>query len=75
MAKRRVDKDVAEAAALPGVEIHFIKESVVLTPDSRSSEKLAHEIKVVLAKNYIDNLSEETRKGMLEKARQGIWPS
>ena len=58
-----------------GVEIHFTKESVVLTPDSRSSEKLAHEIKVVLAKNYIDNLSEETRKGMLEKARQGIWPS
>jgi len=28
-----------------------------------------------MAKNYIDNLSEETRKGMLEKAEQGIWPS
>jgi hypothetical protein len=25
--------------------------------------------------DYIDNLSEETRKGMLEKAEQGIWPS
>jgi site-specific DNA recombinase len=34
-----------------------------------------HGIKVLMAKNYIDNLSEETRKGMLEKARQGIWPS
>jgi hypothetical protein len=28
-----------------------------------------------MAKNYIDNLSEEPRKGMLEKAEQGIWPS
>src|SRR5581483_11051165 len=41
----------------------------------RSSEKFMHGIKVLMAKNYIDNLSEETKKGMLEKARQGIWPS
>jgi len=58
-----------------GLEIHFVKENVVLSPDSRSSEKFMHGIKVLVAKNYIDNLSEETRKGMLEKARQGIWPS
>jgi len=58
-----------------GLEIHFVKENVVLSPDSRSNEKFMHGIKVVMAKNYIDNLSEETRKGMLEKARQGIWPS
>ena len=57
------------------LEIHFVKESVVLSPDARSSEKFMHGIKVLLAKNYIDNLSEETRKGMTEKAEQGIWPS
>ena len=34
-----------------------------------------HAIKVLMAKNYVDNLSEETRKGMSEKAEQGIWPS
>jgi site-specific DNA recombinase len=28
-----------------------------------------------MAKNYVDNLGEEVRKGMLEKARQGHWPS
>lgn len=28
-----------------------------------------------MAKAYIDNLSEETRKGMIEKAQQGHWPS
>ncbi|MDY6893772.1 MAG: recombinase family protein [Chloroflexota bacterium] len=57
------------------LEIHFVKENVVLTGDSRSSEKFMHGIKVLMAKNYIDNLSEETRKGMTEKAEQGIWPS
>jgi len=30
---------------------------------------------VLMAKNYIDNLSNETPKGMTEKAEQGIWPS
>ena len=57
------------------VEIHFPKEGVVLSRDSRSSEKFMHGIKVLMAKNYIDNLSEETRKGMTEKAEQGLWPS
>src|SRR5512144_1939537 len=43
------------------VEIHFPKEGVVLSRDSRSSEKFMHGIKVLMAKNYIDNLSEEAR--------------
>ena len=57
------------------IEIHFVKENVVLSRDSLSSEKFMHGIKVLMAKNYIDNLSEETRKGMIEKAEQGIYPS
>ena len=28
-----------------------------------------------MAKNYIDNLGEEVRKGMIEKAGQGHWPT
>jgi DNA invertase Pin-like site-specific DNA recombinase len=57
------------------VEIHFVKENVVISHKSRSSEKFMHGIKVLMAKNYCDNLSEETKKGMNEKAAQGIWPS
>ena len=57
------------------VEIHFPKEGLVLSRDSRSSEKFMHGIKVLMAKNYIDNLSEEARKGQQEKAEQGIWPT
>ena len=50
------------------VEIHFVKENFVLTKDSKSSEKFLHGIKVLMAKNYIDNLSEEVKKGLTEKA-------
>ena len=57
------------------IEIHLAKEGAVLSGDSRSSEKFMHGIKVLMAKNYIDNLSEEARKGQMEKAEQGIWPS
>ncbi len=57
------------------LEFHFVKENFVFSRESRSSEKFIHGIKVLMAKNYIDNLSEESRKGMLEKAEQGIYPS
>ena len=53
----------------------FVKEGSVLNKLSRSHEKFIHGIKVLMAKNYIDNLSEETRKGMLEKAEEGEFPA
>ena len=57
------------------VEIHLVKENEIASRNSRSSEKFMHGMKVLMAKNFIDNLSEETRKGMLEKALSGIYPS
>ena len=53
------------------VEVHFPKEGVVLSTHSRSSEKFMHGIKVLMAKNYVDNLSEEARKGMRGESRAG----
>ncbi len=47
----------------------------MLSRDSRSSDKFIHGIKVLMAKNFIDNLSEETRKGLTQKAEEGMWPS
>jgi site-specific DNA recombinase len=55
--------------------VHLVKENEVLSKDSRSHTKFIHGIKVLMAKNYIDNLSEETKKGMREKAEQGHYPS
>ena len=57
------------------LEIHLVKENEILSQNSRSHQKLLHGFKVVMAKNYIDNLSEEIRKGMQEKAEQGLYPS
>jgi site-specific DNA recombinase len=37
-----------------GVEIHFPKEGVVLSRESRSTEKFMHGIKVLMAKNYVE---------------------
>jgi len=55
--------------------VHFVKENTVVSEASRSSEKFMHGIKVLMAKNYVDNLSEEVKKGLREKAEQGHWPS
>jgi site-specific DNA recombinase len=57
------------------VEIHFVKEGSVISPDSHSSQKFLHGIKVLMAKNYVENLSEEIRKGMTKKAKEGAFPS
>ena len=57
------------------LEIHFVKQNSILTKESRSSEKFMHGLSVLMAKNYIDNLSEEVKKGVRTKAAQGLWPS
>lgn len=56
------------------LQIHLVKESEVLGKESKSQSKFMHGIRVLMAKNYIDNLSEEVLKGMIEKARKGIYP-
>jgi site-specific DNA recombinase len=58
-----------------GVIVHLVKENEILSKDSRSHAKFIHGIKVLMAKNYIDNLSEEVKKGHLEKAQQGEYPA
>jgi site-specific DNA recombinase len=56
------------------LEIHLAKEGDVLSKSSNSNQKFMHGIKVLMAKNYVDNLSEEVKKGHAEKLKRGIWP-
>jgi DNA invertase Pin-like site-specific DNA recombinase len=58
-----------------GVEIHLVKEGTIISDESRSSERFVHGVKVLVAKQYVDNLGEEASKGLREKAEQGHWPS
>ena len=67
--KDYVDLDVDTT----GYTVYLVKEGVVLSPSSTSHEKLVHGLKVLLAKNFIDNLREETQKGRLKKASQGYF--
>ena len=45
------------------IEIHLPKEGQVISKEAKSQEKLIHGIHVVLARNYIENLREEVKKG------------
>ncbi len=57
------------------IEIHLPKEGQIISKDAKSQTKFMHGIHVVMARNYIENLCEEVKKGMREKAEQGIYPS
>ena len=57
------------------LDLHLVKEGVILNDNSHSSEKFMHLIKVGMAKQYIDNLSEEVRKGIAEKCKEGFYPA
>jgi len=57
------------------VEVHLVKENEIISKKVHSSKKFLHGIRVLMAKQYIDNLSEEVKKGMREKAEQGRYPA
>ena len=56
------------------VTVFLVKENEKIGEDASSHQKFMHGIKVLMAKNFIDNLSEETRKGLKQKADSGIYP-
>lgn len=56
-------------------EVHFVKESFVVNNHTRAHENLVWDMKVAIAHFYINNLSEEVRKGQAEKIRQGWLPT
>jgi len=56
------------------LEIHLVKEGQIISEDAKSQAKLIHGMQLVLARNYIENLREEVKKGMREKAEQEIYP-
>ena len=57
-----------------GIEVHLVKEGRVVGKNSRSQDKFMHDIHVAVAKHYVENLKEEVKKGMREKAEEGIYP-
>jgi len=56
------------------IRIYFVKEGEWLSKDSKSQVKFMHDIRLAMARNYSENLREEVKKGMCEKASQGTYP-
>jgi site-specific DNA recombinase len=56
------------------VTVFLIKENEQIGNGANSHQKFMHGIKVLMAKNYVDNLSEEVKKGQREKAANGFFP-
>ncbi|MCB9811264.1 recombinase family protein, partial [Candidatus Nomurabacteria bacterium] len=52
-------------------EIHFVKESFVVSKNTRAHENFVWDMKVAMARFYANNLSEEVKKGQIEKVKQG----
>jgi hypothetical protein len=52
---------------------HFVKEGQVVSRASRATDKFMHGIKVLMAKNYVDNLAEEVKKGLQREGRARPW--
>lgn len=55
-------------------QIHFWKENLVIKKDSKSHEIMQWDFRIVMAKQYSLNLSEEAKKGHLQKALSGWYP-
>ncbi|MFA5360050.1 MAG: recombinase family protein, partial [Patescibacteria group bacterium] len=56
-------------------KLHFVKQNLVIHKDSKSDERFRWDIEIVLAKKYTANLSEEVKKGQMEKIAQGQLPT
>jgi site-specific DNA recombinase len=56
-------------------QVHFVKENFILHKNSKSNEKFIWNIKVSVAQYYLDNLSEEVKKGQKEKISEGWLPT
>ena len=68
-------KDVVDLDEVDGLELHFVKEGSIISEKSKSQDKMIYGLRVVLSKQYIDNLKEEAEKGILAKIEDGVYPS
>jgi site-specific DNA recombinase len=72
----RLYRNLRDAVTLEDLDIetHLVKEGQIISKDAKSQAKLIHGIHLVMAKNYSENLREEVKKGLREKALTGVYP-
>ena len=73
----RLYRNFKDYVIIDELDVTFIlvKENEKIGNNASSHQKFMHGIKVLMAKNYVDNLSEEVKKGLRQKAEDGHYPS
>ncbi|MBR1825964.1 MAG: recombinase family protein [Alphaproteobacteria bacterium] len=56
------------------IEVHFLKENMVLTKDSRGDELLFWKMNVLMANSYVLSLSYNVKRSLKLLREQGVWP-
>lgn len=54
--------------------IYLVKENESIGKNATANQKFMHGIRTLMAKNFIDNLREESQKGISEKLQLGLFP-
>ena len=77
----RLTRNLKDAAVVndwvqdkPERAVHFVKESFIVSKNTKAHENLVWDMKVAIARFYTNNLSEEVKKGQIEKLEQGWMP-
>lgn len=56
------------------VEIHFIREGLIISVNSNSSDLLRWDMGVMFARGFVLQLSDNVKRSIEEKLRRGEWP-
>ena len=68
------ESSILEEMRLSGkIEIHFLRENLIISKKSNSSDILRWDIGVVLAKSYISQLSDNVKRSLEQKKLNGEW--
>ncbi len=55
------------------LELHFLRENLIMSKDSNSSEHLRWDMGVMFAKNYVMQLSDNVKRSFERKIQNGEW--
>ena len=55
------------------IELHFVKEGNILSKNATSTQKLMWNMGVVMAQSYTDQLSDNVKRSLDHKVRNGEW--
>ena len=67
--------DLDEMRINDGLEIHFVQDGFYINADATGNQMFMWEAKVFLAKQYLNRLSDDVKRSVEQKIRNGEWTS